>query len=310
MHGKNDSDEYGLIYNEMKVFVASLDTMLSSIKKKVINNESIKPEEKIKMMHIAESTKRNYLVEFRLYETWMRRNSKTMDADSANLYLSSLKCRTSTLKKKQTIMQTILRLVYDPSVRLNMVKRKVQFKPKYSLSQTEVDDYLEEQRGDIEFYIIQKLLIKFGLRVNTPALLKIKHLLFLFQDDLQILLPDLKNKQVRCEEIDSVFADEITEYINEAGISQNEGEEYLFLRDLDSQTEEYRAQRLCFLVNRRIKESEVLLKNPNFKYSSHMFRKTKANVFFQEGLKELKERTRRLIGHTSGSTAIEHYLDY
>jgi hypothetical protein len=153
---------------------------------------------------------------------------------------------------------------------------------------------------------MQKLMIEYGLRVNTVAAIKIKHLSFLNEGPLTIFLPDIKVNSTRKEEIEADFALEIEDYIEQMG-NFNE-EDYLFCRDIKLDVRK-RATQIGKLINKKIQNTKVIKKNPNFKYSSHMFRKTKAYNIFQEGMKEVKERVRKSIGQAAGSTAVEHYIN-
>jgi integrase len=294
---------------EMKIFITELFNKVKFFYKK-LNNESLSPEEKIRQLHISDSTKEGYLTELSLYQKWLKKNKKNVDIDTANTYLNSLKCKPSTLRKKQMILQTILRVVYDPNIHLNPVKLRISYMPKYSLSDQEIEKYLEEQMVDYEYYFIQRLMIIYGLRINSPAALKVKHFLFLFEEHSnQILLPDIKINNERREPIDEEFAIALNEYIESIGLSVEDPEEYVFLRAYSDNSIRVRTSKMGLEVNRKIKKSAVLRKNPNFKYTSHMFRKTKANNLFQQGLEELRERSRHGIGQKSKSSSIKHYLD-
>jgi len=294
---------------EMKIFISELFNKVKFFHKK-LNNESLSPEEKIRQLHISDSTKEGYLTELGLYQKWLKKNKKNVDIDTANSYLNCLKCKSSTLRKKQMILQTILRVVYDPNIRLNPVRLRISYMPKYSLSDKEIEQYMEEQIDDQEYYLIQRLMIVYGLRINSPAALKVKHFLFLFDEDKnEILLPDIKVNNERCEPIDEEFAIVLKEYMESIGLSEEDSEEYVFLRAHSDSSIRVRTSKMGLEVNRKIKKSRVLRKNPNFKYTSHMFRKTKANTLYQQGLEELREKSRHGIGQKSKSSSIKHYLD-
>lgn len=305
--GQNDEAAEGVPL-EMKIFVTELFNKVKFFYKK-INNESLSPEEKIRQLHISDSTKEGYLTELKLYQGWLKRNKKNVDTDTANTYLNSLKCKSSTLRKKQMILQTILRIVYDPNIHLNPVRLRISYIPKYSLSDEEVELYLEEQKDNQEYYLIQRLMITYGLRINSPAALKIKHLLFLYDGSNEMLLPDVKVNSERSEPIDEEFAIILKEYIESIGFSREDSEEFVFLRVYSNNSIRLRTSKMGLEVNRKIKSSKVLRKNPNFKYTSHMFRKTKANTLYQQGLEQLREISRHGIGQKSKSSSIKHYLD-
>jgi integrase len=159
-------------------------------------------------------------------------------------------------------------------------------------------------------HLFHLCMIAYGLRINSPAALKVKHFLFLFEKNRnEILLPDIKINNERCEPIDEELVTALKDYIGVIGVTIDNPEEYVFLRAYSDNSIRLRTSKMGLEVNRKIKKSTVLRKNPNFKYTSHMFRKTKANTMFQQGLEELRERSRQGIGQKSKSSSIKHYLD-
>ena len=300
------NDLVDLAFIEMKNFLTDFFNKSRVLHRKVVENDLTDPIDRIKQMHVNNSTKDGYLVEFRLYKKWLKKNKKSIDADSANSYLSSSKCKPSTLKKKQMILQNLLKVIIDRQIKLNPVRMKISYQPKYSLSDQEIKKYLDEQRSNPEMYLIQKLMITYGLRVNTPAGLKVKDLTFLSQENQEIMLPDTKVNNKRTEEIDEEFSEEFREFLEGENL---EDEDFVFYQLGKREEVRKRASALCTLVNKRIRDSKVIKPNANFKYTSHMFRKTKANNLFQEGLRDLKEKSRKAIGQAKNSTAIEHYIN-
>lgn len=293
---------------ELRNFLSEFFNKSKLLHKKVIENELRDTKDRIRELHVSDSTKEGYLLEYKLFDKWLNKNKKSLDQDSANMYLGSLKCRSSTLKKKQMILQSLLRVLVDPHFKLNPMRMKISFSPKYSLTDEEIENYLNEQKENKEMYLIQKLMVKYGLRINTPASLKIKHLHFREGDNADIFLPDVKVRSQRTEKIEESMAEEFCNFLLKR--KRWKDEDYVFYQEGKNEPVRKRSAALCVLVNKRIKESKVLKKNPNFKYSSHMFRKTRANMIFQEGLQQLKEKSRKAIGQTSNSSAIEHYITY
>jgi hypothetical protein len=300
------SDQFDIAFLELKKFLTEIFTRSRVLYKRVVENDLRDPIERIKEIHVGEGTKYGYLVEYNRYKKWLNKNKKSIDSDSVNMYLSTLKCKSSTLKKKQAILQNILRLLVDSNIKLNPIRINIAYQPKYSLSNEEVTKYLEEQNADPELYLIQKLMIRYGLRVNTAAGLKKKHLYFLEGETNEIMLPDTKVRSIRVERVDEDLEIDFRKFLEDTEL---EDEDYVFYKTEKKQTIRKRALGLCKLINEKIKTSKVLKKNPNYKYSSHMFRKTKANEVFQEGLKQLKENSRKAIGQKSNSSAIEHYIN-
>jgi integrase len=301
---RNEVVDISLI--EMKNFLSDIFNRSRVLHRKIIENDMLDPIDKIKQMHVNDSTKQGYLIEFGLFRKWLKKNKKVLDVDSANQYLGQIKCLPSTLKKKQMILQNLLKVVVDPNIKLNPVRLKISFKPKYALSNEEILKYLEEQREDLELHLVQLLMIEYGLRISTPAVLRLEHLLFLDGESNLIILPDPKVKSHRQEEIRDELAQEFFKYLDGKDLKKHD---YVFCRLGRNLSDARRAQMLGKIVNECIQKSKVIKKNPCYKYSSHMFRKTKANNLFQEGLKELKERSRKAIGQKSNSSAIEHYID-
>ncbi len=238
----------------------------------------------------------------------MGKKNLSLGADSANTYLSEQQCRASTLRKKQLMLQTLLQQIIDPSIKLNKIRMRISFTPKYALSDKEIADFLEEQKNiDSEDYLIQRLMLRYGLRVNTLALLKIKDLEFLDGGEKKIHLPDSKVKNFRTELIEDSLIKLLKKHV--ATNDLNSPDQYVFYLAGKNKSDRKRAYDLCIKINKRIKDSKVLKKNKNYKFSSHMFRKTRAYNMFHKELNVLKEKVRESIGQSQGSTAIESYIN-
>ena len=85
-------------------------------------------------------------------------------------------------------------------------------------------------------------------------------------------------------------------------------EDYIFYQGGANKGWRRRSQDIGNRINKRIRESKVLRKRANYKYSSHMFRKTKAYNMFHKGVEELKDKVRASIGQSQGSTALNSYI--
>jgi integrase len=185
---------------------------------------------------------------------------------------------------------------------------RISYIPKYALTNQEISKYLKEQKiEDTEDYLIQRLMLTYGLRVNTIALLKVKHLEFIDRgqdEEPTIYLPDSKTKKHRVEPIEEELVKLLEEWVKD-----KDGEDFVFYEEGSDKNERRRAQDICIRINKRIKKSKVIKKKGSYKYTSHMFRKTRAYNMFQSRMKELKEEVRASIGQSSGSMAIEHYIN-
>jgi len=90
---------------------------------------------------------------------------------------------------------------------------------------------------------------------------------------------------------------------------EDDGEAFVFAQEARDLNERARAWILSKRITKRINDSGVLKKYPGYTYSSHMFRKTKAYTMYQSGVSALKELVRKSIGQSSGSGAVESYIN-
>lgn len=157
---------------ELKHYLTECYTKTSLLYKRIVQEAGRDPIEKIKEMRVSDQTRQNYLVEWKLFNKWLKENKKTMSVESANTYISSLKdCRASTQRKKQYMLQTLLQHVVDRSIKLDRFRMRISYIPKFALSNEELSKYLEEQKEiDQEDYLIQRLLSTYGLKINTLLL--------------------------------------------------------------------------------------------------------------------------------------------
>lgn len=265
-----------------------------------------KVEEKIKTSLISEVSKQQYISEWKAYDNWRKKNHHNISVDSVAKYLGSIECKVSTKTKKRNILQRIFQTIMERPVRLPKIRMRYSTMPKYAMNTEELNNYLNEQLSiDYEDYLIQFLLAYYGLRVSNCSSLQYKHLEFLNGDDL-IFFPDPKTNSIRQETTTNEINDKIKEYLK--GKEEDlEPEDYVF--NCGNGTLKQRACRLSARINKRIRESKVLKMSKNYKYSSHMFRKTKAFTMYQQGMKELKERARAAIGQQKNSNAVEYYIN-
>jgi hypothetical protein len=267
------------------------------------------PETIIKNILVSESTKENYLMEWKQFKKFLFSQRKPISLDSANCYIASLKCKTSTIRNKIAVLQTLMRSLINPSISLNKLRQKINYKPKHAMPDNEIKDYLREQSLlDTEFYCIQLLQIKYALRVSSCALLKRSQLEFLDSDEKNIInFYDVKNKKYIPKEIDEEVRVAVRNFLADQGdVDQNE---YFFMRKSSDLKERRRSNELSKEINKRIRASKVFKINPNYAYSSHMFRKTVAQNIYSQSVSQAKEKARTALSQAPNSSAIDHYID-
>jgi len=298
-------DTIKIAFTELKQYLTDNYMKATSLHKRLISTDSRDPIARLKELHVSEPTKRNNIQEWNLFSKWLKKNSKLPDKESGDSYLSTLKCRASTLKKKHYMLQNILQFLIDPGIKLNRVNMRISYIPKYAMSDEEIQQYLEEQeKVDFHDYVIQKLMITYGLRVNSVASLRLGHLEFLEKNNQKIVIPDSKVKNQRYENLNPDLEKELESLVE----NESDNEVFVFYPNLHKKDERKRAHEFCLRINKRIKTSKILKANKNFKFTSHMFRKTKAFNLFQKGINELKAKAREAIGQSQNSTAIESYI--
>ena len=294
---------------ELRTFLTDSYNKAMGLYQRLIVEDARDPVEKIKEMSVSSSTKQNYLIQWGLFTKWLSANKKTISIDSANTYIASVKGRSSTQRSKHNMLQTLLQHLIDRNIKLNRFNMRISYRPKRALSDAELNKYLNEQKEiNSEDYLIQLLLITYGLRINTIALMKIEDLEFLDAEEEEehlIHLPDSKTKNRRMEPVSKILEDLIREHIGKGYEKKN----LIFYKEVKKDDLRRRSQDLGTRINNRIKYSQALKKKGNYQYTSHMFRKTKAFNMFQKGVSELKDKVRSSIGQSQGSNAIEHYIN-
>jgi hypothetical protein len=202
--GENRQENFlQLDLTDLKGFLIEVFQKSQTLYKK-FEEEKRDPVEKIKELQVGPETKAAYVREWLLYTKFIKEKKLGVSKETANTYLSSVICKPSTLRKKQYMLQLILQHLLETTVNLNKIRKRINFKPKYALTQLEINNYLEEQKKlNGEDYLIQKLLLIYGLRINTIGLLKFQHLEFLLSDGEPVIhLPDSKTKTQRVEPIE------------------------------------------------------------------------------------------------------------
>ncbi len=269
------------------------------------HSENSDSHSKINQMCLSEETIKEYQGEWKIFRSWcLHQNLSPMNPSSANSYLARLKLEVSTIKKKRNRLQSIIRHLTGQSIFLTRIRRRIRRMPKYKMSYSEISEYLEEQRSlDLEDYLIQLILATYGCRIHSCSSLKLRNLHFLNGGSV-IYLPDTKTGD-REVEVSKTLRQGLNKYIKMKKLTDPEA--FVFSAG-SSENSRRRANILCVRINNRIKESKVLNKNANFKFSSHMFRHSVAFQVYRDYLEIAKEAARKSIGHRSVSSSINFYI--
>lgn len=300
IQGKNNCDDELLLrMSKLKKFT---EKYFHEARELVAELKEVDPETKLNEMSVGPSTLAAYKSEWKMYSAWCKREkSDPLIASSANSYVASLHKRTTTLKKKRSILQVILQFLTDSPVVLRKIRRRISIVPKYSLSPSEVTEYLNEQaKINEETYLIQLLLITYGCRIHSVACLTMGDLDFFRK---KIFFPDSKTGTREVTMTDKVF-----QQLKIFTRKFNRSSENPFLFSSKSSDRMKRSQEICKKVNLLIKQSSVLKFNKNYKFSSHMFRKTVAFTLYQRLVVEAKKEVRKSIGQAEESSAVEYYI--
>lgn len=275
--------------------------------KSVLLNEDIELNSfsRIAEMSLSESTKLEYQGEWKAYQKWcFKQKVSPMVSQSAERYLSQLPSQVSTLKNKKNRLQSILRFLTGTSIIIRGTRRRIRHMPKHKMSHDEVEKYLAEQEEiSQEDFIVQSIMARYGCRISACSGLRLRHLEFLKRGGNIMLLPECKSN-VREVETDKPLRKLLSRFV---GDKQMEDDDFIFNAGPSTHLKR-RANYLCARINKRIKNSKVLIKSPNYKYSTHMFRHTKAFKEYRKCLEIAKEAARRAIGHKEGSSSIDYYL--
>lgn len=294
-------DSINLRYERVNKFIQKV---YREIEEMLQLSREIDCQKKIDELVISEGTKFQYKTDWSSYFNWCKsQNLDPYQSNSANSYLAQLKNKLSTIKNKRNRLQSMLRLFLNSSVNLRPIRRRISFKPKYSLSHKELLDYLHEQEEiNGEDHFIQLLLSIYGCRINTIASLQRKHLTFLNGGN-KMILPDSKTGPREVEVPDEI-QDKFTEFLEEREIEEEEA----FLFSASTTNIRKRSIQICRRINKRIKESNVLKKTSTHAFSTHMFRKSKAFNMFKELVEEAKEKVRSEIGQADKSRSVDYYI--
>lgn len=304
-------EEYKQLSQKHQMIQIRYEQLLKVMRKLILKGESIvgigigaDPIEAISQLNLSATTKTLYEGEWKAYDKWCKdKDINPFQIASANRYISSISFQHSTLVTKRSCLQSILQTVLERRVVLRKLRKRLHLiVPKYALSENEIRDYLKEQEKiNKEDHLIQLLLVSYGLRINSIAGLMVKH----FNNNSEnITFPDTKTGD-RFEPITPELKRRLAAIILLKGLKDPNS--FLFHGGKSTEVSK-RAAVIDARINSRIKNSKVLKKSPQYKYSSHMFRKTKAFTAFNKVIEEAKEKARIAIGHARGSSAIDCYL--
>ena len=122
---REQSDIEQLTMMELLNFLTENYNKSLSLYQRVIVEKSRDPVEKIKEMNVCDSTRANYLTEWKQYTKYLKKNNKAVSVDSANSYIASLSKRASTVKNKHIMLQVLLRHLVDQNLKLNKFRQRV-----------------------------------------------------------------------------------------------------------------------------------------------------------------------------------------
>jgi len=308
----NDVNELSLM--QLKNYLSENYHKTMNLYKNIVEEHRKDPVTRINEMKISDQTKQNYQVEWRLYTKWLKENEMTISEDSANSYITAIvnnskkTVKASTQRQKKMMLQILLQHIVDRNIKLDKFNMKISYGKKAALTDEQLKKYFDEQiEINMQDYLIQRLLYTYGLRIHSTALLKKKHLEFLDHNNTEhkIFLPDKKVGNDRLEKVDPELEQLLREFLPDT-LDENE---FIFYRNYYKKDPRRRAAFFGNQINKRLKNTKALVKNSNYKYTSHLFRKTKAYNLYHKKNQELKDEVRTAIGQSLGSTAVEFYIN-
>lgn len=254
----------------------------------------------------SEYTISQHLMEWDLYREWWENNQlHPLDKKTINMYFKNIysKYKYSTLVKKRSKMQAILREINkNPLFSLPKIPKKYDKRLKYAMNDEEIQSYLDEQKrfGNTN-YLIQRILIETGCRINSVVRLRVSDLEFLYQERCNIVnMPDRKTGNYKKK-----IEDELKNLLD-SFTSNRCDDDYVFYWNLEEENKRYKVIRNK--VNKRIRKSEIFNKNKNYAYTVHMFRTTLATRRYNLSIKKAKDEARVELGHKENSKAIDNYI--
>ena len=216
---------------------------------------------KIREFHVEPQTKSAYEGEWGMFIKFLNKDPKNpirISKESANTYLASLKVEGTTLQRKIGTIERIMRECCDmPNIRLNKCRNVAPKRLKYPFPDAELNKYLDEQLElDMQDYIVQMLMAKYGLRVNSTAHLTVKDIDFKKQE---ITFTDTKRKKgkYRTEVAEEDTLDLLKIFIKERGLKKKS---FVFYPEETQRRPKFMGE----VVNTRFRDSEVIIKDEKF----------------------------------------------
>jgi integrase len=289
-----------------KTFFNKIEHEITRVRETIIRKEQ-DPMTIIENLPLEKSTKGLYKSEWKQFSKFCQNKKLPKNQESANIYIGKLQCAISTKHTKRNMMQNILKNLFEnENLKLKPIRQTYSSMPKHTLTDEELEDYLKEQKGkNPELHLTQLLMATYGLRVSTVAALQRRHLDFMDCNINKITLPDVKSKKQRTESITEELKKLMLKHIEKRKLKDND---YVFYEQHNDKELDVRARYLCKDINKQLNETNAFKKSKNFKYTSHMFRKTEANKQYQEEVNVAKDKARKRIGHAQ-SNNIDKYLD-
>jgi integrase len=256
-------------------------------------------------------SKGDYMREWKFYEKWCN-GKNPLQAENANEYLRSCK-PTSTIHKKRGKLNSLLQIMNNNStLKLRKVHQSIATKPKYKLSDEELIAFLNEQKSiDPQDYALFFFLFYFCARVNSAIHFKWKHTDLGTDYVNQVLVTDTKNRFPKPKEMKLPVDETFWEFIKEHKSNCTNSEDpdgYVFYPEISKNRVSY----ITAIVNGKISESKVMEplinKNPDKKFTSHLFRKTKSYDQFYPLMKQAYAAARKVLRHSEKSQAVRSYI--
>lgn len=132
VHVTEKNDDHEKLKQEHQILQIKFEMIYKFVRGILVKGEDIigsdiqiVPEEMIKKMNIAESTKKMYLSDWKAFHHWCTESkSNPFLVQSANNYITALKLKQSTLSTKKSALQSILQYLLGRKVVLRKVKEK------------------------------------------------------------------------------------------------------------------------------------------------------------------------------------------
>lgn len=292
-----NNDEINELRNQNSLMQAEISQLQSSMSKiwEISNlykyNQDYDMTAYIEKTQLKESTKKEYKSIAQKYQSFCVKNKYPIfEQKSLSFYFSceAIKDKAlSSLKKETSQLVSILKN-WNPSI-LPLRIKNVHSKPRFPIGDNELKRFVDETK-DFELGIMGKLLYDNCLRINSLISLKVKNV----SHDL-ISVFDSKTSSwlsFRCK--DAHF---------QKLLENKSGDDYVFKNSVIGE----RDKKITEEMNKEMKK--IFVEAPDdMIIASHCFRKGAANKFFDELMKEVKQKLAGLLNHSSTAN-IPFYVD-